>query len=69
MYYEEMNPDIPSQFIKTAFTLANVTSESQLPTFGLFARNLLSEAQMNKVKAIRRKRFSTELQRTKFKED
>ncbi|MDX1958548.1 MAG: hypothetical protein SFU98_08245 [Leptospiraceae bacterium] len=69
MYYEDLNPEVQSDFIKSNITVANLTSESQLPLFGLFARNLLTDTQMDKVKKIRSKRFKTESQKNKFKED
>ena len=46
MYYSEMDENLKSSFAKNNLSNANLTSESQLPDFGLKARELLNSRQM-----------------------
>ncbi len=69
MYYEEMNPELKSSFLKIRSNSANLVDESQLPVFGLKARNLLDEKQMNKLARIREKHLSQKSQRDQFFKD
>ena len=43
MYYEEMDTEVKSVFYKTKESFANLASETQMPAFGLIARNLLDD--------------------------
>lgn len=69
MYYEEMNPELKSSFLKILTNSANLTDRSQLPDFGLKARNLLSENQLTKLQKIREKHLSKHSQREQFQKD
>lgn len=68
MYFEQMDPDIKSQFIKQTQSFANLESDTQLPIFGLHARSLLDETQMQRLALIRSKKLKTE-QRKRFIRD
>ncbi len=57
MYYSDMDENLKSSFAKNNLSYANLTSESQLPDFGLKARELLNKRQMQKLARIRAKRI------------
>lgn len=58
MYYSDMmDENLKSSFAKDNLSTANLTSESQLPNFGLKARELLNTRQMQRLARIRAKRM------------
>lgn len=57
MYYDELDPDLKSPYIKDNSCFANLTSESQLPEYGLKARSLLDTKQMHRLEEIRKRRI------------
>ena len=57
MYYSDMDENLKSSFSRNNLSYANLTSESQLPDFGLKARELLNNHQMKKLARIRAKRI------------
>ncbi|HMV80130.1 MAG TPA: hypothetical protein PL048_06470 [Leptospiraceae bacterium] len=69
MYYEEMDTEVKSVFYKTKESFANLASETQMPAFGLIARNLLDDEQYQKFQKIRNKKFKTESQLSAFYQD
>ncbi|MBU42499.1 MAG: hypothetical protein CMN76_04720 [Spirochaetaceae bacterium] len=58
-FEEEMDPDYRAQiFMARKQLLGNVTSPTILPDYGLHARALLDEKQIEKVQAIRQRRLA-----------
>lgn len=64
-----MNLELKSSFLKIPINSANLVNESQLPFFGLYARNLLDDKQMQKLEKIRDKHLSKKSQKEQFSKD
>jgi hypothetical protein len=59
MYYEDMDPNIKSQYTHSSHSFANLVSDSQLPIFGLKASDLLDTKQLAALQLIRDKKFTS----------
>jgi len=68
MYFDQINPDLKSNFLKSPHYFSNLESETQLPTFGLKARALLNEIQMKRLSVVRSRKLKAD-QLKQFKQD
>ncbi len=57
MYFDQINPDLKSNFLKSPHYFSNLENETQLPTFGLKASYLLNKKQMQRLSVIRSKKL------------
>ncbi|MCE9501636.1 MAG: hypothetical protein K8R21_14220 [Leptospira sp.] len=69
MYYENMDMELKSSFYKLQDYSANLVGETQLPSSGLKASKLLDQKQMAKLKSIRSRHLSGQVQKEKFLQD